>query len=375
MKLSCLQGVLSHGLGIVGRAVAARTTLPITNNVLLSGEQSQLRLSATNLEIAITTWIGANVEEDGAITIPAKFFTELVNSLPNDKIDLELAQTVLNLKCGRFESHVSGIDAEDFPPIPEVGDGITAQIDPEVLRLAINQVVFATASEDTRPVLTGVCAEFDETTLTLAAADGFRLAVHKTDLITSAAEKITIIIPGRSLSELNRLLAEQDETVDISINPNQSQIAFKLKNIRMVSQLIQGAFPNYQQLIPQSWTTKAVFNTGEFLKAIKVAAIFARDSSGIVRLEITPAGGLTAGKATISSRSEQLGDDLGEVDALIDGEEAKVAFNGKYLIDVLSVLKEEKVALETTGPSSPGVIRPLGSDNYVHVIMPMFVQW
>jgi DNA polymerase-3 subunit beta len=376
MRLACLQDNLSRGLGIVSRAVATRTTLPVTNNILLTTEQSRLKLAATNLEIAIITWVGANVEEDGAITIPSRLFTELVNSLPNDKVDMELAQTTLKLKCGRFESHISGIDAEDFPPIPTIGDGIDTQIEPEALHLAINQVVFATASEDTRPVLTGVSAEFDEANLTLAAADGFRLAVHKTALLTPVAEKIEIIIPSRSLIELNRLLADQDEAVKVSINPNRSQIAFKLKDTEVVSQLLQGAFPNYRQLIPQSYTTRTVFNTSEFLKAVKIAAIFARDSSGIIRFEITPAEGLTAGKANISSRSEQLGDNLGELDALVDGEAAKIAFNGKYLIDLLGVLKEEKVVLETTSPSSPGVIRPLGTvDNYVHVIMPMFVQW
>src|SRR4030043_167132 len=172
MKLSCLQENLSKGLGFVGGAVATRTTLPITNNVLLATEESRLKLAATNLEIAISCWLGANVEQEGAITLPAKLLTEFVNSLPSDRIDLNLSQRTLELKCARYEARISGIDAEDFPPIPKPGDGITYQIEPEALRAAINQVVFATASEDTRPVLTGVCVEFEEETLTLAAADG-----------------------------------------------------------------------------------------------------------------------------------------------------------------------------------------------------------
>ncbi len=375
MKLSCLQENLTKGLNIVGRAVATRTTLPITNNILLATDQSRLKLSATNLEIAISCWLGAKVEEDGAITIPARLLTEFVSSLPSDRIDLSLSHHTLELKCARFEARISGIDAADFPPIPQVSDSITTQIDTEALRLAINQVAFATASEDTRPVLTGVCAEFDGDTLTLAAADGFRLAVHTMTLATPLEEKIEIIIPGRSLSELNRLLADQEEPVEMAINLSKSQALFRLKDIEMVSQLVQGTFPNYKQLIPQSYSTRAVVNTAEFLRATRTASIFARDGSGIVRLQVSPGEELTPGRLAISARSEQVGDNVGEIDATIEGEEAKIAFNGRYLIDALSVLHEPQVALEVTTPSSPGVIRPIGVDNYVHVVMPMFVQW
>jgi DNA polymerase-3 subunit beta len=370
MKLSCLQENISKGLGIVGRAVATRTTLPITNNVLLITEDSRLKLAATNLEIAISYWLGANVEQEGAITLPAKLLTEFVNSLPADKIDINLSQRTLELKCARYEARISGIDAEDFPPIPQPGDGITYQIEPEVLHLAIAHTVFATTAEDTRPVLTGIYCEFEGDTLTLAAADGFRLAVYKAPLAMSAVEGGEIIIPGRSLQELARLLADQEELVEITINSNKSQVLFRLKDVEMVSQLIQGTFPNYKQLIPESYSTKAVVSTKEFLQATRTAAIFARDGSGIVRLQITPEGSMN-----ISARSEQIGDNVGEIDAKVEGEAAKIAFNGRYLIDVLNVLHEGEVLLEATTPSSPGVIRPMGSDNYIHVIMPMFVQW
>jgi DNA polymerase-3 subunit beta len=374
MKLSCLQENLSKCLGIVGRAVATRTTLPVTNNVLLATEQSRLRLSATNLEIAISCWLGSMVEEEGAITVPARLLTEFVNSLPSEKIDLALADHTLELKCARFEARISGIDAEDFPPIPKISGGMTYQIEPDALRLAINQVVFATASEDTRPVLTGVFAEFEDETLTLAAADGFRLAVHKASLINPAKEKVEMIIPGRSLSELNRLLADQREPIEIAVSQNKSQVLFRMKDVELVSQLIQGTFPNYRQLIPAGYSTRAVISTPEFLRATKTSAIFARDGSGIVRLQITPDGG-PSGKVSVSARSEQIGDNVGEIDAKVEGEAAKIAFNGKYLTDVLGVIHEGEIALETTTPSSPGVIRPLGADNYVHIIMPMFVQW
>ena len=377
MKVSCLQENLNRGLGVVGRAVATRTTLPITNNVLLATDESRLKLVATNLEMAISCWIGAKVEEEGAITVPARLLNEFVSSLPADKIDISIAPgtKTLGLKCARFEARISGVDAKDFPPIPKVDEGIVTKVEVEALRQAINQVVFAAATEESRPVLTGVDARFNGDLLTLAAADGFRLAVYKLTLAEPVSQEAEVIIPARSLAELSRLMSDQDETVDITINPNKSQALFRLKNMELVSQLVQGTFPQYEQLIPQSYSSKAVVDVAEFLRASKTASIFARDSSGIVRLVVTSGGELVPGKLTISARSEEIGDDVGEIDAMVDGEESKIAFNGKYLADVLGVIREQQVSLETTAPSSPGVIRPVGVDNYVHVVMPMFVQW
>ncbi len=377
MKLSCLQENLNKGLSVVGRAVAARTTLPITNNILLATDQPRLKLVATNLEMAISCWIGAKVEEEGAITVPARLITEFVNSLPSERVDVALSPgtKTLGLKCARFEARISGVNAKDFPPIPKVEGGISTKVEVEALRQGISQVVFAAASEESRPVLTGVNAEFNGDLLTLAAADGFRLAVYKLPIATPVSQRTEVIIPARTLAELNRLIGDNEKTVDIMINPNKSQALFRLKDIELISQLVQGTFPQYAQLIPQSYNTRVVVDVVEFLRATKTASIFARDGSGIVRLVVTTGSKETPGKITVSARSEEMGDDVGEIDAIIEGEEAKIAFNGKYLIDVLGVLRESQIALETTNPSSPGVIRPVGVDNYIHVVMPMFVQW
>jgi len=377
MKLSCLQENLNKGLGIVGRAVAARTTLPITNNVLLATDQSRLKLVATNLEMAVSCWIGAKVEEEGTITVPARLLGEFISSLPSERVDINLSpQTkTLEVKCARFEARISGVDAKDFPPIPKIEEGIATKIEVEAFSQGISHVVFAAATEESRPVLTGINAEFDGDTLTLAAADGFRLAVYKLPLAVPVKEKTEAIIPSRTLAELNRLMVDQEEPVEIMLNLNKSQILFRLKNIELVSQLVQGSFPNYSQLIPQSYNTRVVVSVNEFLRATKTASIFARDGSGIIRLMTTPGSEQAPGKLTVSARSEEIGDDVGDVDAIVEGEEAKIAFNGKYISDVLSVLHESQVALETTNPSSPGVLRPVGTDNYIHVVMPMFVQW
>lgn len=375
MKLSCLQENLNRGLGIVGRAVAGRTTLPITQNILIATDDSRLRLSATNLEMAISCWIGAKVETEGAITVPARLLIEFVNSLPADQVEVSLTGQTLEVKSGRYKAHINGLDAGDFPPIPKVGDGLATSIEADALRQGIAMVAFAAAADETRPVLTGVQAEFEEGKLTLAAADGFRLAVHKSDLISSVSEKTTVIIPARALNELGRFLTDHEEPVEITVNAQKSQVLFKLKNIEMVSQLIQGTFPNYSQLIPASYETRAVVDVAEFLRATRMSSIFARDGSGIVRLVMTPGPEAAPGKMAVMARAEEVGDNEGEVDAQIDGEASRIAFNARYLTDVLGVIRQKEVALETTTPSSPGVIRPAGTSNYVHVVMPMFVQW
>ncbi|MEL7562280.1 DNA polymerase III subunit beta [Dehalogenimonas sp. 4OHTPN] len=376
MRLSCLQENLSKGLAIVGRAAASRSTLPITSNVLVATDEGRLKLSATNLEIAVSCWIGAKIEEEGATTVPAKLLTEFIGSLPNDKIEMALsAKKILTMKCARFEARMTGVDARDFPPIPRVENGVAVKVDVAEFKKGVSRVVFAAATDESRPVLTGIDALFEGSVLTLAAADGFRLAVYKMPLAEPASQKIKAIIPAKTLSEVSRLLSDGDESIGITVDTQKSQILFKLKNVELVSQLLQGAFPQYSQIIPQSHTTRAVVETPAFLMAARTAQIFARDGGGIVRLIMTPGGGKTPGRLSITARSEEIGEDQAELDAAVSGEEAKIAFNGKYLLDVLGVISESQVALEVTGPSSPGVIRPVGTDNYVHVVMPMFVQW
>ncbi len=375
MQLKCLQENLSHGLGIVQRGVATRTTLPITQHVLLASDEGRLKLSATNLEIAISTWVGGEINDDGAVTIPARLLIDFVNSLPPQTIEINTnAQgRGIEVKGDRFQSSINGALADEFPPIPSIGEGVTTRMSGAALKEAIHQVALAAAVEDSRPVLTGVNVELEGGQITFAAADGFRLAVRTAKLLDPVGEKLSVIIPARTLNEVERLI-EGDDPVDIVITTQRSQAMFRLKNIEVVSQLIQGTFPNYSQLIPQERTTRAVVNLGELQRSARTAAIFAKDGSGIIRLVIDPESGET-GKLTISSRADEVGDNTGDIEADIEGPEGKIAFNSRFLSDVLGVIGKEKVALEMTTSSSPGVIRPLDDPDYVHVVMPMFVQW
>jgi len=377
MRVTCIQENLSRGLGTVGRAVAVRSTLPVAQNILIVAEDSRLKLVATNLEMATTCWVGANVEEEGSITVPARLITEFINSLPNDTVEIEMPAggRTVQFTCGRFQAHVNGIDAEDFPPIPQVEGGVSAEIEAEALREGISRVAMAAATDESRPVLTGINTEFDGEQLTLAAADGFRLAVYRLPLGKAVEGKTTVIVPARTLNEVNRLLADQSEPVVITVNEQKSQAMFRLNNAEIVTQLVQGTFPNYSQVIPSKYETRAVVDVGELTRVSRMCSVFARDASNIVRITVAPGADLTPGKITITAQSEEVGGNVGELDGLVDGDEAKIAFNVKYVLDVLGVIRQSQVALEVSNPSSPGVIRPIGVDNYVHVIMPMFVQW
>jgi len=375
MRFSCLQENLAKGLAIVGRAVATRSTLPVLSNILLTTDQNRLKLSATNLEIGINCWIGAKVDEDGATTVPARLLTDFVNSLPPGKIDAQLiARTqTLNLKAANYEANIKGIDAQEFPLVMALSENSTVRLDPGTLRQMISHVSLAAAVDESRPVLTGVLAELAGSRLTMAAADGFRLSVRSAELAQPVPEAANVIIPARALQELGRIGTEEDAEVLMTIAANRSQVFFRLTNIDLISQLVEGTFPDYRQIVPKSFATRTVVNTGELLQAMRIGQFFAREAANVVRLRIQPAADDSTGKLTITATSPELGDNVSELSADVQGQPIEVAFNVKYMIDVLSVINSEKVALETSSASSPGVLKPVGDDHFVHVIMPMHI--
>ncbi|MBN1438320.1 MAG: DNA polymerase III subunit beta [Anaerolineales bacterium] len=373
MKLTCLQENLSKGLGIVTRAVSPRNVLPVLGNVLLATEDGRLKLAATNLEIGITCWIGAKVEEEGAITVPARTITDFVNTLPNEKIRMALdtRRQSLNLHCEAFTSDIKGVDAQEFPLLPgaNLGDGIALNV--ADLREMITQTTIAAATDDTRPVLTGVLVRLEGDRLTMAAADGFRLSMREAKLSAAVRDTVSVIIPARALSELARLVGDQDETVWMVLPSGRGQAVFRLKEAELSSSLIDGTFPDFQPIIPRSYNTHTVLSTAQFLKACKAADIFARQASHSARLTVTSGTGSEPGKLQVNATAAETGAGETVIDATVDGAPIEIAFNVKYLVDVLTVINTPNVSLETTGPASPGVIRPVGREDFTHVIMPM----
>jgi DNA polymerase-3 subunit beta len=375
MRVSCLQENLAKGLSIVGRAVAARSTLPVLGNILLATDNGRLKLSATNLEIGITCWIGAKVDDDGAITVPARTFVDLINALPPGQMDMELAirTQTLHLRSGRFENNIKGIDAQEFPIIPQFEEDGAIRIAPDVLKKMIDQVVFAAAADESRPILTGVLAKFTGSQFTFAAADGFRMSMRTASLETAVPQPFEVIIPARALAELGRVMGEQEEPVNIVVTPQRSQILFHLSNVDLVSQLIDGKFPDVNAIMPKRHDTRTVMDTAAILKACKAASVFARENSNIARVTVTPGGELAPGHVTVQATSAETGDNAGELDASVEGKPIEIAFNVKYMIDVLNVAGTAQVSLETTSAASPGLIRPVGDDAFTHVIMPMHI--
>ncbi len=378
MQVSCLQQNLRRGLAIVGRAVATRSNLPVLQNVKIATEDSMLVLTATNLDIAITTRIGAQVEEEGEITIPARLLTDFVNSLPDERIDIKTSVEPLSigLKCQRFEANINGTDAEEFPPIPTVDEGATIKVDPQVLRETIAYVAFAAATEDSRPVLTGIKVEVNGEDFTFAAADGFRLAVYDGKLTEPLPEPTEFIIPAKTMQEVGRLIGGDDSEVEFTVTSAGTHALFNIGTVEIVSQLMPGSFPNFRSLIPSEHRNRVIVQQSDFMRAVRSASIFARDGSGIVRVQIM--GDEEGSGISISSRAEVLCDNQVEIDGEVEGEvddQSRIAFNNKYLSEVLDVLGDGEIAFEITSASSPGVVRSVSKEGYTHVVMPMFVQW
>jgi DNA polymerase III subunit beta len=362
-----MQENLARGLSVVSRAVSNRS-LPVLTNVLLKTEDAGLKLTATNLEIGITYWVPGKIEVDGATSVPARLLTDLVNSLPGgEAIELELGDgETLHIRSGRFESNIKGISADDFPTVQTAGERPVTRIPQNVFRHALDETAFAAASDEARPILTGVLARFEGDQLTLAAADNYRIAV-KTITILDPVEETSVVIPARALHELSRVLTDTEDPVSVVLAHARNQILFHLEGIDLVSRLIDGQYPNYQSVLPASHSTRAVLDREELLRAVRPAALIAHESANIVKLGV----GLEGDPGITVSANAEVGDHVGRIEADVEGDGTTIAFNARFLADVLQNVDAEQFALELNGPLSPGVFKPLGDDRYVHVVMPL----
>ena len=374
MKVTVLQENLARGLSIVSRAVSPRSTLPVLSNILIASDEGRLRLSATNLELGITCWIAARIDEEGSTTVPARTFADLVNTLPGDQVQLSLdvkTQT-LHLKGGTSNNDIKCIDAQEFPPlpVPEMDGAVALNV--VDFKEMIQQVVFAASTDEARPVLMGVLMNVEKDNVTMVAADGFRLSVRKAQLSQPAAHPLNVIIPARALNELARVAGDSEEPIYMVVPKNRGQVLFRVKDVEVVSQLIDGTFPDYQQIIPRNYKSRTLVSTASLLKACKQAEIFAREGSNVARFDIKQSNGeMQPSEVEISATSEETGKNETIVEATVDGSGVLIAFNVKFLREALEVIKTPNVALETSAANAPGVIRPVGDDKFLHVIMPM----
>lgn len=403
MRVSCLQENLAKGLSIVARAVSTRSTLPVLGNILLEAKSGQLRLAATNLEIGINCWISAKVDDEGAITVPARLLLDLINGLPPERVDMEatVRTQTLHIRCNRIDANIKGIDAKDFPLIATISgqgeaedgamqiDGSALELEPANLRKMIDQVVFAASTDESRPTFTGVEMTLGDGRLGMVATDGYRLSVRSAGVESNgSAFTGTVVVPARSLGEVARICSDGDPARKVTMmipEGNRNQILFQVwgnnetrgsfHRVELVSQLIDARFPDYRAIIPKARETRTVVDTAALLKAVKLASLFARDNANIVNIAIQPgeAAGGEGGVLKLTAASAEMGDNENQIDAMVEGVDLAIAFNAKYLIDMLSQIDQPQVLIETTKPTRPGSFRPvgMGEEEFLHVVMPM----
>ncbi len=380
MHLTCTQGQLSKCLGIVGRAVAPRSTLPVTGHVLLTTDEGRLKLSATNLDIAIVSWLGAEIEDAGSISVPARLFTDLVNSLPNDRVELDLNRRTqtLRVKGARFEAHVKGLDASEFPRIDPVSETPLLQIPAAELRQGIEDVQFAAAKDETRPQLAGLLVRVRGSELTLVGCDSFRLSVSRVALGEPVPEEMDLIVPARTMAEVARVQGALDEPVSISVKPNRSQLLFHAESIDIVSRLIDGNYVDFQRVLDQAarHNVRATVATADLQRSARFTSFVSRDANNALKIEIKAAEGeVGPGVMTLQATAAQVGDNTTDIDAVVDGGSANIALDNTYLTDALDAIHTQQVTVSaTSGQTLPVLLKPVGSDNSLHVIMPMHLQ-
>lgn len=372
MIVSVLQENLANSLNIVTKAVDSNPPLPVLANVLLETEDSRLKISATNLDMSISAWIGAKVEQSGSITLPARTLSEYVGMLSRERVDMRLDTSThtLQMRCGIQTSSIRGIDADEFPPINH-NEAADLQLEGETLREMILQTAFAAAREQNRPILTGVYLQLDGNTMTMAAADGYRLAVRTAEISESFDERRDMVIPARTMNEIARIV-EDDQEVGLALPNQRNSVTFFAPNVLVSSQLLDGRFPDFASIIPRSFVTSTVMYTADLLVVCQRAEVFARDNANSASLSVKPAANPgEPAEVLIVGKSAERGDSEGMLDATAEGEALDISFNIKYLIDVLRVIKEERVIFQSNGPENPGVLKPENRDDFVHVVMPM----
>jgi DNA polymerase III subunit beta len=362
MKLQVTQENLNRGLSSVARVANSRGTLPILANVLIKTTKNRLSLSATNLDIAITHYIGAKVNETGSITVPARLMQDFVSSLPEGVINLELEETKLHVTTNQYQSVVNGIVADDFPVMPAMSDGVVWKIPGSILKKSLQQVVFAASSDETRPVLTGVLIKTVEENLVMVATDSYRLAEKQ---LGSQKKPIELLIPASALQDLLRIISDVDE--DVRVTNNEQQVLFQVGDIELVTRLVEGSYPDYQKLIPKSFTTSATLKRNDLINVTKVSSLFARESAGSITINIDE----PSKQLSIRSVASQLGENTATATASKVKGTASITLNSRYLLDALGAMDGEEITFGFNGKLEPTLLQDPNDRSYRHVVMPL----
>lgn len=369
MKVTISLDIFKKQLAFINHAVSTRSQLPILTNILIEVKENKVFLSSTDLEIGIITEMPATPEEEGSTTVPARTFTELISSIPDEAITLKLEDSTLEVTSKKTKSLFQTIAATEFPKLFEEKGSEIAKLDMKNLSQELGAILFSASTETTRPALAGILVKNEEKGFLLVATDGYRLSLkHYTDGMAKEGVSLeTLIVPARVFREVLGM-KEDLETVSVFLERNANQIIFEGKGTTLVGRLIEAEFPNFEKIIPTDHSTEILFNRDELHKAVKICSIFARDSANIIKLS------LKSKKIVVSSQTPSLGENTVEVDAVLQGEENEIAFNAKYLLDALSNLPTEELQFQMTGPLNPGVFKLKEDTSFLHLIMPIRIQ-
>lgn len=361
MKLQVTQENLNRALGSVARVANSRGTLPILSNVLIRTSNNRLSLSATNLDIAITHYIGAKVTKEGSITVPARLMQDFVGSLPEGVIELDLEETKLHVTTDQYKSVVNGIVADDFPVMPAIEGGKQWSLRSGDLKKGLQQVVFAASADETRPVLTGVLLHSDGGKLYAAATDSYRLAEKR---LGTTKEDVQVLVPASALHDLLRVLGDGDE--EVRVTHDDLQLLFQSGDVELVTRLVEGKYPDYRKLIPASFSTTITLKRADLINITKVSSLFARESAGSVTIEVDEE------KQGLSIRSvaSQLGENTATASGKVTGS-GSITLNSRYLLDGLNALEGEEVRFGFNGKLEPTLLSDPANDDYQHIIMPL----
>jgi len=372
MKFSLLQENLSKALSHLSRFTSGKVQLPILSHLLISSDSGRLKISATNLEFALSYWVGAKIESEGTFCVPARELTEFVSYLPSGKLDFELdANKLLKLQADKAQSTFTTTGTDDFPELLTLNSDLSFDLESELLRSTITQIAFAASTDDTRPVLTAIYCLFTSDKLTLVATDGFRLSLKEIKLVNPIQvpddKPLIFLIPAKSLQEIAKI-AKLNSNIRFGPTRSGNELIFQLEDSELSTRLIEGDYPDYQRIIPDSFSTKVYLNRQEFAQAIKLASVFAKESANVIKLS------LKQNTLDLSSNAPQLGQNKATIDARIEGEPLDIAFNYKFISDYLSVAKGEEVIIELNESLTPALFRDQADPSLTHIIMPVRLQ-
>jgi len=358
---------LAKGLQIVSRAIPTKGSLPILSNILFSAQDGRLKLAATNLETAITTYVPCSIEEDGSTTIPAKLIKDFVATLPPGTIKASLTNDVFHLTSNKTKTKFNGISADEYPELPSFPeDAKTIEFNPSDFNDTVSNVAFASGSDESRPIFTGVFLNYQSGILTIASTDGFRLS-EKVMKVESEVGDFSVVIPAKTLIEVAKIFSTSEENIKFTINSNENLALFSAEDTTVATRILEGQYPDYKKIIPTEQILSASFATDEFIEAVKLTNVFAKEGNNAIKVRFDPGENIIK----ITSLAEESGEHESELAAEVEGELMEIAFSSRYLLDYLNNIKTERIFFKTRGNVSPCLLVSDNHVDFIHIIMPM----